>query len=176
MANTATTAAGTLTVDRISPAIGARVSGIDISGDLEDVVIAEIRAALVEHKVLVFNGQELNEETHVKFGRRFGELTFAHPVMAPLDDFHPEIWQIDSKGGGQNDNWHTDVTFVERPPLGSILRPIRIPDVGGDTNWASLEAAYDSLAKPLQDLADGLTAFHDGSHEFEAYLSHREGK
>lgn len=164
----------TFTADRLSSTIGAEIRGIDLAHDLNEATVAELRKALLDHKVLFFPGQNLDPQSHVALAEAFGQPTAAHPVMPPFDAAYPQIWQIDStKPGARNDIWHTDVTFVERPPLGSILRAIQLPEFGGDTSWACLEAAYDSLPGPLQKLADGLTAFHDGSNEFATTLTER---
>lgn len=160
---------------RLSSALGAEVTGIDLRQPLDSAARQKLWATLVEHKVLFFPGQELDSDSQLAFARQFGDLTSAHPVVKSVDDDHPEVWQIDSQKETRNDEWHTDVTFVKRPPLGSVLRAIRVPDVGGDTLWADLEAAYESLSKPIQVLVDGLTAYHDGSREFGGALAQREG-
>ena len=155
-----------LRVERLTPAIGARISGIDIASDLHEITVAELRSLLLEHKLLVFPGQALTPDTQVAFASRFGELTPNHPITPPLDAEHPQVWQIETR----NDQWHTDVTFVERPPAASVLRAINVPEFGGDTLWGDLEAAYESLTPGLQRLADELVAYHDGSDEFAEML------
>jgi alpha-ketoglutarate-dependent taurine dioxygenase len=163
-------------IRRIGVHHGAEVRGVDLREDLSPAAIADLTAALVENKVLFFPGQQLDSDAQISFARRFGELTSAHPVVAPVDPKHPEVWQIEALEGVRNDVWHTDVTFVRRPPLGSVLRAISVPEIGGDTNWADLEAAYESLSEPFRKLVDELTAIHDGSHEFGAILAGRDGK
>ena len=165
-----------LDIEPITPKFGAYVLDIDVSEDLTDDVIAAIRAALVDRKLLVFTGQALTPDSQITFGRRFGELTASHPVMPSYSREFPEIWQIDSiDGTAKNDEWHTDVTFVQRPPLGSILRAVQIPPYGGDTLWADLEQAYESLSDPVRALVDGLQAEHDGNREFGDYLRQNGG-
>lgn len=172
-----TTTLGTqLAVRRLSPTIGADITGIDLRTPLTDAGRADLWALLLEYKVLFFPGQNLDADTQVAFTRQFGELTPSHPVMKSVDDDHPEIWQIDAYAEIRNDIWHTDVTFVKRPPLGSVLRAVNVPEHGGDTNWADLEAAYASLSAPVQHLVDGLTALHDGSRTFASALAKREGQ
>ncbi|HEV7725519.1 MAG TPA: TauD/TfdA family dioxygenase [Modestobacter sp.] len=163
-----------LTIDRLGAHHGAQVSGIDLA-TASDPEITAVRAALVEHKVLFFSGQQLNPDSQVRLGRRIGELTPSHPVVPGLDEEHPEIYALDAADNGFADVWHTDVTFVRRPPLGSILRAVQVPDVGGDTQWADAAAAYASLSAPVRALADQLTAVHDGSREFGYYLAQRGG-
>jgi len=164
-----------LTTRRLSSALGAQVTGIDLREPLDDEGRQELWATLVEHKVLFFPGQQLDADSQVAFARQFGELTSAHPVVTAVDEEHPEVWQIDSQKETRNDEWHTDVTFVKRPPKGSVLRALRVPEVGGDTLWADLEAGYRSLSAPIRDLVDGLTAYHDGSREFAGALAQRKG-
>jgi taurine dioxygenase len=161
-----------LTVHRLGPSFGARIEGVDLA-DATDAEVAAVRAALVDHKVLFFRGQRLDADGQVALGNRLGEVTASHPVREGLDDAHPEIYAIDSYDGGFADIWHTDVTFVRRPPMGSILRAVELPPYGGDTNWADLELAYASLARPVQQLADQLVAVHDGSKEWGYYLAQR---
>ncbi|BCB89260.1 TauD/TfdA dioxygenase family protein [Phytohabitans suffuscus] len=163
-----------LDLDPLGPYFGANVRGIALAR-ATDAELAAVRAALVERKVLFFTGQDLDPDTQVELGRRLGELTASHPVIGGVDDDHPEIYALDSADDGFADVWHTDVTFMPRPPLGSILRAVVLPPSGGDTNWADSQAAYDSLAEPVRRLADQLTAVHDGNREFGYYLTQRRG-
>jgi alpha-ketoglutarate-dependent taurine dioxygenase len=164
----------TLTIERLGAFHGARISGVDLA-TADEATLAAVRAALVEHKVLFFSGQQLDPDSQVLLGRRLGELTPSHPVVKGIDEDHPEIYALDAADNGFADVWHTDVTFVRRPPLGSILRAVQVPEVGGDTQWADAEAAYRSLSAPVRELADQLTAVHDGTREFGYYLAQRGG-
>ena len=165
-----------LDTEPITPRFGSYVLGIDLTEALDDQTIASIRRQLVDRKLLVFTGQHLTPALQVAFGSRFGELTASHPVMPSFSSEFPEIWQIDSADGtAKNDEWHTDVTFVRTPPLGSILRAVEIPDYGGDTLWADLQQAYDSLSPAVQRLVDRLFAEHDGTREFGGYLAENGG-
>ncbi|MGY1802878.1 TauD/TfdA dioxygenase family protein [Blastococcus sp. SYSU D00922] len=164
----------TLTLERLGTFHGARVTGVDLV-TADDATLAAVRAALVEHKVLFFFGQSLDPDSQVLLGRRLGELTPSHPVVKGIDEDHPEIYALDAADNGFADVWHTDVTFVRRPPLGSILRAVQVPEVGGDTQWADAEAAYLSLSPAVRELADQLTAVHDGTREFGYYLAQRGG-
>jgi alpha-ketoglutarate-dependent taurine dioxygenase len=163
-----------LSIDRLGAFHGARITGVDLAG-ADDGTLAAVRSALVEHKVLFFSGQTLDPDSQVLLGRRLGELTPSHPVVPGVDEDHPEIYALDAADNGFADVWHTDVTFVRRPPLGSILRAVQVPEVGGDTQWADAEAAYRSLSAPVRELADQLTAVHDGTREFGYYLAQRGG-
>ena len=165
---------GLLEVERLEPSIGARVHGVDL-GRVTDDQVRAIRTALAEYKVLFFAGQhDLHPDSQIALGRRLGEVTESHPVVPGVDEQHPEIYALDSATGGFADVWHTDVTFVRRPPLGSVLRAVVLPPTGGDTQWADLELAYASLSEPVRQLADQLVAVHDGTREFGYYLAQRQ--
>jgi taurine dioxygenase len=159
----------------LTPTLGARVTGVDLNDVVSPEAGAPLRAALVEHKVLVFPGQSLTPTAHRAFAAALGEPTPAHPVVPGLDADHPEIYVLDAGDGGKAPVWHTDVTFMAKPPLGSVLRAVTLPPTGGDTCWTDLEAAYRFLSEPLRRLADGLTALHDGRRDFEEYLHERLG-
>src|ERR1700730_14059388 len=141
--------------------IGAEVRGVDLSSELDDEVIAAIRATWLEHLVLVFPGQDLTPERQQAFAARFGEVTAAHPVEPALAD-HPQVLPVDS-ASGQTDFWHTDVTFMARPPMASLLYAVKLPPAGGDTMWTNMRLAYETLAEPLRRLCDELDAYHYAS-------------
>jgi alpha-ketoglutarate-dependent taurine dioxygenase len=163
-----------LELQPLGPAFGARVLGVDLASVDDDQVLA-LRQALTTCKVLVFPGQHaLDADGQVALGRRLGEVTESHPVVPGVDEEHPEIYALDSAEGGFADVWHTDVTFVRSPPLGSVLRAVVLPPTGGDTQWGDLQLAYDSLSTPMQELADQLVAVHDGTREWGYYLAQRK--
>ncbi len=142
----------------LSPLIGAEIDGVDLTRPLDPAAVATIRDALNTHHVVFFRDQHLTDTRQEAFGRQFGELTEGHPVL-PAVAGHPEVLAID----GRDDRaswWHTDVTFLPTPPLGSILSMITCPEVGGDTTWASLQDAYDRLAPPVRTMCDELIAIH----------------
>ncbi|BCJ61863.1 TauD/TfdA dioxygenase family protein [Micromonospora endophytica] len=163
-----------LDLEPLGPHFGALIHGLDLATATDEEIVA-LRAALVERKVLFLRGQRLDDDGQVRLGRRLGELTASHPVIGGVDDAHPEIYALDSTDNGFADVWHTDVTFMKRPPLGSILRPVVLPPTGGDTNWADAQLAYESLSEPVRRLVDQLTAIHDGTREFGYYLAQRGG-
>ncbi|GAA4641485.1 TauD/TfdA dioxygenase family protein [Gordonia humi] len=156
---------------QIGPTHGATISGFDVAS-ASDAQIAALRVALADYKVLVLRGQDLTDAEHVEFAARLGDLTVGHPVW-DSGDVPDEVYALDSSDNGFADVWHTDVTFMPRPPAASILRPLVLPDLGGDTNWADAAAAYASLSAPMQRLADELVAVHDGEREFGYYLQQR---
>lgn len=166
-------ATSALVIDKFGPNFGGEVIGLDVAA-ASDEQIEQIRDALVEHKVLVLRGQSIDDAGQIEFGRRLGELTAGHPVH-DSGNVAAEVYSLDSQDNGFADTWHTDVTFMERPPLGSILRPVVLPLHGGDTNWADSELAYQSLAAPVRQLVDQLTAVHDGNREFGYYLAQKRG-
>jgi taurine dioxygenase len=145
---------------RLSAALGAEVHGPDLS-DVSSDAAAEIKRLLHEHMVLFFPGQNLDATAHVAFGRHFGHLE-GHPNLKDRNAVeHPEIFRLAASEGGIADEWHTDLTFMESPSLMSILNMRTCPDVGGDTMWSNLCAAFEGLSPPLQDMLEGLTALHD---------------
>ncbi|MDL9937947.1 TauD/TfdA family dioxygenase [Gordonia sp. ABSL1-1] len=162
-----------LDVEEFGPHFGAELRGLRVAQASDDEVAA-IRRALIDYKVIVLRDQHLDDAAHIDFGARLGELTTGHPVW-DSGDVPDEVYELDSADNGFADVWHTDVTFMARPPLGSILRPVVLPRNGGDTNWADAVLAYDSLSQPVRELADRLTAVHDGNREFGYYLKHRRG-
>lgn len=153
-----------LDVRPLSPTIGAEIHGIDCAGDLDDDVIAAVRQVWLERLVVFFPNQDLDDERQIAFAARFGELTESHPVE-PQVLARKEVHSIES-GKDRTDFWHTDITFMSRPAMASLLRSIEVPTAGGDTMWADTRAAYETLAEPLQRLCDGLSAFH-----FEPYYA-----
>ncbi|MGO9658553.1 MAG: TauD/TfdA dioxygenase family protein [Acidimicrobiales bacterium] len=157
-------------VRALSPVIGAEVEGVDLA-DADDAAVAAVRAALLEHKVLFFRNQSFfGPAEHVAFARRLGELTGGHPTL-PSEQGKENILELDSLLGGRADHWHTDVTFAVEPPAISILRAVKLPPVGGDTQWASTEAAYHRLPEPLKRLAGDLHAVHTNAYDYGRALT-----
>lgn len=154
-----------LDVRKVTARIGARVSGVDITRELEPATVAAIRSALNEHKALVFDAAGLDDEGQQRFARHFGELTTAHPTVPSLDGA-PNVLAVDSEHGGRANHWHTDVTFVLSPPQASTLRSIVIPPYGGETLIANAAAAYRDLPEALREFADGLWAVHTNVYDY----------
>jgi len=148
-------------IQPLTAALGAEVRGIDLASELDDASIARVREALLEHLVLVFRDQDISTEDHIAFARRFGAIK--HPPVATAHGGPPEVNVIDQdkpRGEGA-DNWHADNTYTATPPMGSLLRVLQLPSVGGDTAFASMYAAYEALSTPMRELCDGLQAVHD---------------
>ena len=163
----AVTAAGTdITVRRAAGRIGAEIGGVLLSGDIDDGLLARIREEILTNKVVFFRGQQhLDEAGQAAFAARLGPLTTAHPTVPGLEG-NNLVLDLDSARGGRANNWHTDVTFVDRPPAFSVLRSVRIPAYGGDTVWANTAAAYTDLPGELRDLADQLWALHTNAFDY----------
>jgi taurine dioxygenase len=156
-----------ISVKRIAGALGAEVEGVHL-GNVGDSTFTELRDAFLEHQVLFFRDQEITREQHKNFGRRFGTLQI-HPFLQPLkNEGHPEfvVLASDAQHPYVAEGWHSDVTFAENPPLGSVLRCVTAPEYGGDTMWASMYAAYEALSDQMQHLLSGLVAIHDTTRTF----------
>ena len=145
----------------LSPCIGTEVHGIDLGATHDESVFAWLSALLVERKVLFFRDQAISIPQHITFARGFGELE-VHPFTRN-DDEHPEVIRLDNDRDrpARINVWHSDVTWRENPSLGSILRARVVPEVGGDTLFANMEAAYDGLDDDTKERIEGLIAVHD---------------
>ena len=159
-----TEATGSLAIHKLGAHIGAVVTGVDLTRDLDAATIAAIRAALLEHKALVFRDAPLDDAGQQRVAGYFGSLTTAHPTV-PAVDGAPQVLPVDSERGRAN-QWHTDVTFVQAPPAISTLVSHTVPAYGGETLIASSAAAYRSLPGPLRALADSLWAVHTNEYDY----------
>jgi len=150
-----------LKITRLAGALGAEIRGLALS-TADDEDIANIKTLLLSHQVLFFPDQCLNIDDHVALGRRFGTLE-SHPNLNNPFTQHPEVFELAASHGGLADEWHSDISFQPEPSVMSVLNMIECPSVGGDTLWASTDAAYEAMSVPLRDLCDGLTALHDAA-------------
>lgn len=151
----------TLTARRIAGALGAEVGGVDLSKPLDEGRFEELHAALLEHQVIFLRGQHgFDDDAHLAFAGRFGELS-VYPLVKVFGGTQA-LETIEDKEGNPPgaDQWHTDVTWVERPPKIGILCAQIIPPYGGDTLWASTRAAWEALSPVMQDLCARLTVRH----------------
>ncbi|MFV2086470.1 TauD/TfdA dioxygenase family protein [Micromonospora sp. LOL_021] len=155
----------TVTVQRIAGNIGAVIGGVDASGPLRDEVVAQVRQALLDHKVIFLRDQELDYDSQVAFVKRFGDLTLGHPIYDNAEE-QPHLRAMDSSHGTRANHWHTDLSFIERPPAAAFLHAKVIPPVGGDTIWANTATAYQSMPAELRDLADRLRIVHSNDSDF----------
>jgi taurine dioxygenase len=152
-----------------SGAVGAEILGIDLSRELEDSDIAELRAALNEYGVIFFREQNLSPEQHIAFAERFGQINInrffrAAPGYPQIAEVRKEPDQKKNIGGG----WHTDHSYDQVPALGSILLAREVPPFGGDTLFASMSHAYDALSDGLKHTLQQLRAVHSSRHVFGA--------
>ena len=156
-------------VHRTAGALGAEIRGVDLAAELTEAQVAEIRAAFVEHQVIFFRDQSLTPAQQVRLGRRFGPLNI-HPYVAGMAA-HPEVMEVIKEpqdkvnfGGG----WHSDMSFLPVPAIGSILYAVETPQWGGDTLFSSQAAAYEALTPGLKRVLDGLNAIHSAEREYSS--------
>jgi taurine dioxygenase len=157
----AAAAAAPFRIERLGASLGAEIVGLDLKAPVAEATFKAFEAALVEHKVLVLRDQHLTTEQHVRFSRMFGELE-VHP-MRPQGEF-PEILVLDNHKDNpvlSTDVWHSDTTFRKNPTKYTILRCQIMPELGGDTLWANMEAAYEGLSDIFRGMIAGLRAVHD---------------
>ncbi len=158
----------TITPEPVSGALGAEITGVDLS-NVADEQLDEIHRAFLQYHVIFFREQTLTPEQHIAFGKRFGTLHI-HPYVKGMDG-HPEVMEIIKEptekvnfGGG----WHTDISFQEKPVLGSVLYALEVPSFGGDTLFANQHLAYDRLSQGMKDLFAGRLAVHSSEREYGA--------
>ena len=143
----------TLTIEKLTPVIGAELHGIDLAKGPTRRQLEEIQRALLENLVIFFRDQQLSPEQHLALGRSFGDL-HVHPA-APHEDAMPALMKIhadENSPRANGEGWHTDVSCDPEPPMGSILYIKQCPPNGGDTLFANMYAAYDALSERLQNL------------------------
>ncbi|WP_336794653.1 taurine dioxygenase [Pantoea anthophila] len=153
----------------LGPYIGAQVSDLDVSRLLSDAQFEQLYHGLLRHQVLFLRDQQITPEQHRALAVRFGDLHI-HPVY-PHAEGVEEIIVLDTHQDNppDNDNWHTDVTFIDTPPAIALLASKVLPAAGGDTLWASGIAAYEALSEPFKQLLTGLSAEHDFKKSFQEY-------
>jgi taurine dioxygenase len=156
--------------------IGAELTGVDLTAELPDEVIAEIRQALYDYKVIFFRDQPLTERQHVAFAKRFGPLE-VHPFL-PSNTDEPELVRFEKTAevSGYENGWHHDVTWREIPSMGAVLHARRVPGRGGDTLFSDMYAAYDALDPDTKTLIDDLEAEHDFTQTFGHAMTPEERK
>lgn len=153
-----------LTISPLTPTIGAEIAGVDLRQPLSPSNVAALRQALLDWKVLFFRDQDIDTDQHLAFARNFGELE-VHP-FAPQKPGYPEVLAIthNRESRGRENTWHSDVTWRVEPSLGSILKAIELPPVGGDTLFSDMYAAYEGLSDEVKDTIEGAVAVHDFAH------------
>ncbi len=149
-------------VEAITPSIGAEISGVSLNKDLNSETVDRIYDALIKHQVIFFRDQDISPETHLKLAESLGDIDPGHPVYPHVEGYQSIVLlrnNVDNKP--DTNDWHKDLTFKSNPPFASILHGVNVPKVGGDTLWASMSAAYDSLPDGLKEQLEGLEAIHD---------------
>ena len=147
----------------VTPRIGAEIHGVNLAEELDDATFTTVHQALMDHLVIFFRDQHITPEQQIAFGRRFGNLHI-HPAAPSLPGL-PEAMIIHADANSKyanGEDWHSDVSCDEEPPMGSILRIHTLPPTGGDTLFANMYTAYETLSAPIRTMLDGLTAVHDG--------------
>lgn len=155
------------TIEPLAGALGAEIGGLDLSRSLDPSTVADLRAAFNENHVLFFRDQALSPSEQIAFGRHFGELG-THPYVEANPD-HPEVLDVVTEPGDRinfGGGWHSDVTFLGEPDLGSILYAVEVPAVGGDTLFANQHAAYEALSDTMKELIDPLVAIHSARMQY----------
>ena len=157
-------------------ALGATIHEIDLREPLDESLTAFISQALAENEVIFFRDQDISPQQHKDFALRFGKLQ-SHPVYPTIEGF-PEITILenDEDNPSKIEKWHTDMTFKQTPPLGSILLGKVIPKKGGDTLFASLSAAFSDLPKEMRESLQAMNAIHSFEHGFKESLSEPYGR
>jgi taurine dioxygenase len=162
-------------VTPLGKALGAEVGGVDLSRPLAAETLGQVRRAWLDHMVLRFRGQSLSDPQLIAFTRQLGELDppGPNPYGRPFIPEHPEINVISNikvSGvpiGGLGDGeaiWHADMTYVEKPPMGAVLYALEVPPSGGDTFWANMAIAYETLPAALKEKIEGRSAIHDATY------------
>jgi taurine dioxygenase len=145
-------------IEPVTPTIGARIHDIDLA-NLDDKALDEFHQTVLDHKVVFLRAPHLTVEQHLALAERFGE-TEVHAFFPNMGVGNERISVLDSDDGTRASMWHSDESFLERPPLGTLLHAVIIPDTGGDTVWSDQEAAYDALSPSMKRYLEGMTAEH----------------
>jgi taurine dioxygenase len=154
-----------LEITQLAGNCGAQIGGVDLTEPIGDEVVGGIRDALLRHKVVFLRDQALDYDGQLAFAQRLGVVTLGHPIYdSPRS--RPNLREMDSKQGTRANHWHTDLTFIQRPPAAALLHAKVIPAVGGDTMWANCVAGYQSLPPELRDLADRLRIVHSNDSDY----------
>ena len=164
-----------LEIRPLASAIGAEVLGVDLAEPLDEHVWSEIRDAFHDHLVIFFRDQSLTPEQHLTFSRRFGELE-PYPFVNGIEGYPEliEIVKMPSEVRNFGAGWHADMSFRDEPPLGAVLHGLEVPPVGGDTMFANMYRAYETLSDGMKRIVENLVGLHD-SHEPTDHSQHFKG-
>ncbi|MEQ8801995.1 MAG: TauD/TfdA family dioxygenase, partial [Haliea sp.] len=165
-----------LDIKPMAGSLGAEIRGMDLSQDLGNEDILRLRNVLNEYEVVFFRNQDISPARQKALALTFGPLQ-THPAYATIDGF-PEITILESTPDKPTriEAWHSDMTFRQHPPLGTVLRSVIVPPKGGDTLWASMTAAYEGLSLHMQKFLEGLSAVHDFAYGFKESLAEPGGR
>jgi taurine dioxygenase len=165
-----------MNVKRVAGAIGAELQAINLADGIDGELAATLRRLLNEHEVLFLRDQAISAADQKALAEVFGPLQ-THPAYGTVEGF-PEVMILESTRDNPSkiEVWHSDMTFRQHPPSVTVLRGITIPEVGGDTLFASMTAAYEGLSSGMQSYLEGLTAVHDFSHGFRESLTEPGGR
>jgi taurine dioxygenase len=165
-----------LEIKPVAGALGAEIHGMDLCGTLTDEDRLRLRKLLNEYEVIFFRDQDISAASQKSLALSFGPLQ-THPAYDTVEGY-PEITILENTPDKPTkiEAWHSDMTFREHPPMGTVLKSVIVPPKGGDTLWSSMTAAYNGLSSHMQDFLQGLTAMHDFSHGFKESLAERGGK
>lgn len=153
-----------VTIRPIAGALGAEIGGVDLGAPLAAETVAVLREALLEHLVIFFRDQTLTSESYLAFAEAFGEPV-EYPLIKGIEGYPTitEIAKLENERTNFGGVWHSDTTYLERPPMGSMLYAIEVPPFGGDTLFANQYLAYETLSAPLRAFLDGLTAVNSSA-------------
>jgi len=158
-----------LKLRKLSYALGAEVCDVDVGRPMSEQAFGEIYRAFLDHGILLFRGQDITREQHIEFSRRFGELDRHDALPRDRRKDHPELLMVTNEpkpDGSPSDTqytgrqWHSDMSFTTAPSLGSLLKSYAVPEVGGDTLFANMYLAYDTLSAGMKKLIAGLHGIH----------------
>ena len=165
-----------LTIDPVTPTIGATLTGLDFSRPIPDSVYDEIYQALLQHLVIFIHGVDIEPEQHLAFAQNFGELDEPHPLYPHVEGYENIVLlENDSNTPPDTNSWHTDLTFKAVQPFASILIARQVPKTGGDTMWSSCYAAYDRLPDGMKRDLEGLEAIHDMGDFRNSFADEKNG-
>ncbi|MGB5755957.1 MAG: TauD/TfdA family dioxygenase [Acidimicrobiales bacterium] len=159
----------TITVDRLSPAVGAEIGGVDIAAGVSEEQFAEIRRAFIDNGVIFLRDQDITPDQHIAFAERWGEIN-VNRFFKPVDS-HPQIAEVRKEPDQTKNigaNWHTDHSYDQVPAMGSLLYAREVPTLGGDTCFAGMAAAYEALSDGMKATLRTLRAEHSSRHVFGA--------
>ncbi len=153
-----------ITITRVAGALGAEIGGVDLNRPLDAGTVRSLRQALLDHLVIFFRDQQLTSDSYLAFAKAFGRPV-EYPLIKGIDGY-PTITEI-AKLEGELTNfggvWHSDTTYLDLPPMGSMLYALEVPPFGGDTLFANQYLAYETLSPPFRGFLDGLTAVNSSA-------------